>query len=165
MELVDPAQADALMPGLAAVLADCVEGGASVGFLAPVTLAELEEWWVGALRAPGTVTFAAIEDDRVLGVVQLQLATMPNSLHRANVAKLLVHRDARGRGVAAGLMARLESHARALGRTLLVLDTQTGSLAERLYERWGWQRVGVIDEFAGAPDGTLIATTYMVKRL
>jgi GNAT superfamily N-acetyltransferase len=101
----------------------------------------------------------------VVGVVRLILAALPNSVHRATVAKLLVHRDARGQRCASNLMSSLEEGARRLGRSLLILDTHTGSPAEAMYERWGWQRVGVIQDYAAIPDGRLVPTTYMAKHL
>jgi len=102
---------------------------------------------------------------RAVGVVQLRLVMYPNSDHRADVAKLLVHRQARGRGIAGALMERLEAEATALDRWLLMLDTQTGSPAEAMYERMGWRRLGVLDDHARTPDGTLEPTTFMTKRL
>jgi GNAT superfamily N-acetyltransferase len=156
----------AIEKGLADVLLDCVAGGASVGFLASLGRDEAERWWRATLREPHSETWIARQDnDRVVGVVRLILATAPNSPHRATVAKLLVHRDARGQGCASGLMSALEKGARALGRSLLVLDTHTGSPAEAMYERWGWRRIGVINDFAATPDGRLAPTTYLTKRL
>lgn len=92
-------------------------------------------------------------------------APMPNAGHRADVAKLMVHPAARGRGIAAALMAALEDTARAAGRTLLVLDTETGGPAEAIYRRWGGERVGVIADYATAPGGALRPTTILTKRL
>lgn len=100
-----------------------------------------------------------------LWVVQLRVVGYPNGDHRADVAKLLVHRHHRGRGVAHALTERLEAEATARDRWLLMLDTQTGSPAEKLYERLGWQRLGVLDDHARTPDGTLEPTTVMHNRL
>ncbi|NJC73167.1 GNAT family N-acetyltransferase [Planosporangium thailandense] len=161
----DPA-APAVADQLADVLVDCVAGGASVGFLAPLGHEEARSWWRAVLPDPDTLTWVARDDrDRVIGTVRLVLATQSNGGHRAEVSKLLVHRDARGRGCATALMTALEDTAQRLGRTVLVLDTQTGSPAERLYERLGWQRVGVVDDYAATPDGRLDPTTIMTKRL
>jgi GNAT superfamily N-acetyltransferase len=156
----------AVADGMAHVLLDCVAGGASVGFLAGLRHDEARDWWCEALREPHTVTWVARQaDDRVVGTVRLKLATLPNSTHRAEVAKLLVHRDARGRGCATALLDAVEDGARQLGRTLLILDTHTGSLAERVYQRRGWRTVGVVPDYAGVPDGTLVSTTFMAKYL
>jgi GNAT superfamily N-acetyltransferase len=152
--------------GLADVLVDCVAGGASVGFVGTLGPDEAQRWWRDALRDPHGVTWIACQDDgRVVGVVRLMLATQPNGGHRAEVSKLLVHRDARGQGVAGRLMSAVEVGARELGRHVLTLDTQTGSVAESLYERLGWQRVGVIEDYATTPDGRLAPTTIMAKHL
>lgn len=152
--------------GLADVLLDCVAGGASIGFLASLGREEAAAWWQETVREPHSATWIARQDDgRVVGVVRLILAALPNSVHRATVAKLLVHRDARGQRCASNLMSALEEGARRLGRSLLILDTHTGSPAEAMYERWGWQRVGVIQDYAAIPDGRLVPTTYMAKHL
>jgi GNAT superfamily N-acetyltransferase len=100
-----------------------------------------------------------------VGTVQVVLALPPNQLHRGEIAKLLVHRSARGRGVAAALMHEAEAHARAEGKTLLVLDTCRGSVAERLYERLGWTKVGVVPGYALYPDGGICDTTFFWKAL
>ncbi|MEP7054833.1 MAG: GNAT family N-acetyltransferase [Actinomycetota bacterium] len=166
IDLVDPETPAAdLESELATLLIDSVEGGASVGFLTPLGYDDARQWWAAALRSPGTLTFTARVDGRLVGVVQLNLVGMPNGAHRAEVAKLLVHRAARGRGLARALLERLEAEALARGRWLLVLDTETGSPAESIYQRFGWTRVGSIDDYAGKPDGELIATTVMFKKL
>lgn len=153
------------VPDLAAVLVDAVGGGASVGFLADLTLSEAAAFWRRAL--PGVHTWVARlqEGGPVVGVVQLHPAKLPNGAHRADVAKLLVHRAARGRGVASELMVRLEQEALAQGRWLLLLDTQTGSPAQAFYEKAAWQLVGVVDDHAVTPEGQLAPTTFLVKRL
>jgi GNAT superfamily N-acetyltransferase len=157
---------DGVEDALADVLVDCVAGGASVGFLAPLDRGEARRWWRAALRDPDGLTWVARRDDgRIVGVVRLVLSTEHNGRHRAEVAKLLVHRDARGQGCASLLMSAVEDGARRLGRNVLVLDTQTGSPAEGHYEHWGWQRVGVIDDYALTPDGRLAPTTIMAKHL
>jgi GNAT superfamily N-acetyltransferase len=155
---------------LASVLADCVEGGASVGFVLPFTVEDARAWWLDALAEPGALTFVARPDDgagggRAVGVVRLHPVAKPNGSHRADVAKLLVHREARGRGVARALMDALEAEAARRGRWLLVLDTETGSPAEGLYARRGYERAGTVPAYAGVPDGTLVPTTFMWKRL
>jgi GNAT superfamily N-acetyltransferase len=165
---LDAAAVRAALDGLAAVLVDCVEGGASVSYMAPFShddaRAVFEE--VAAEIGRGRrVLLAAFDDRDVVGAVQVNLATPPNQPHRGDVAKLLVRRSARRRGIAAQLMEAAEREALAVGKTLLVLDTVTGDSAERLYERLGWTRVGVIPDYALYPDGRLCATTVFYKRL
>lgn len=147
---------------LAALLLDAVEGGASVGFLAGVSPQEAASFWRSALAHR---TWVARVDGRLAGCVQLLPATLPNGAHRAEVAKLLVHRSFRGRGIAGSLMAHLEAEALSVGRWLLQLDTETGSAAEALYLRLGWQRLGVLPDHAVRPEGGLAPTTFMWKRL
>jgi GNAT superfamily N-acetyltransferase len=111
------------------------------------------------------LVLAAFVNDDLVGTVQVVLALPPNQPHRAEIAKLLVHRSARRRGLAQLLMERAEAEARAEGRTLLVLDTVTGDSAERLYERLGWNKVGVIPGYALYPDGRPCDTTVFWKAL
>ena len=153
---------------LADVLVDCVEGGASVSFMAPFSKAEAERFFekvVQEVEAGERILLAAYADRKLVGTVQIAYAWPPNQPHRADIAKLLVMRSARGQGIATLLMQQAEEHARAAGKTLLVLDTVTGDTAERLYERLGWQRVGVIPNYALYPDGRLCATTVFYKQL
>jgi GNAT superfamily N-acetyltransferase len=154
---------------LAGLLIDCVEGGASVGFLLPLTAARAEAFWqgVGEGVAKGERILLAAEDPTgaVVGSVQVILAQPENQPHRGDVAKMLVHRRARGRGVGASLLAAAEDAARAAGKTVLVLDTVTGGSGDRLYSRHGWQRVGEIPNFARWPDGLLCPTTVFHKQL
>jgi GNAT superfamily N-acetyltransferase len=153
---------------LAGVLVDAVASGASVSFMHPFGHRDAVAFWRKVLASVGegsTVLLAALADGTVQGTVQLQLATPPNQPHRAEVAKLLVHRRARRQGLAARLMAALEREALARGRTLLTLDTHTGGPAERLYERLGWSRVGIVPGYALLPDGLPGDTTIFYKRL
>lgn len=115
--------------------------------------------------AGGRLILAAFDGERIVGTVQVVAAVQPNQPHRADIAKLLVHRDARRQGVAERLMGAAEAEARAAGKTLLVLDTVTGDAAERLYTRLGWSRVGVIPNYALYPDGRPCATTVFYKEL
>lgn len=159
-----PAAAD----GLGALLADAVDDGASVGFLAPLTAERAAAWWSGLAPAlaDGTVTvWTAHLGERLVGTVQLRSGTSPNGTHRAEVAKLLVHRDARGRGTARMLLAAAEDFAHDAGRTLLMLDTQSGSAAERLYRSAGWTPVGSVPGYAADPSGVLRPTTFFHKTL
>jgi len=162
-------EAAACIEPLADVLIDCVEGGASVSFMLPMTRAKALAFWRGVAEgvARGERVLLVAEDDtgRVVGTVQLITALPENQPHRGDVAKMLVHRSARRRGVAQQLMAAIDDAARAEGRTVLVLDTVTGGDAERLYQRAGWQRVGVVPQYALMPDGPLCATTFFYKHL
>lgn len=153
-------------PALGVVLKDCVDGGASVSFMADLTLDEATGFWERAAAAQagdGRAVLAAEDDEGVFGVVQVIAAGMPNQPHRGDVAKMLVHRRGRRRGAAQALLAAAEEAGRDLGLTLLVLDTVTGGDAERLYARLGWTRVGSIPNYALMPDGTPCATTYFYK--
>jgi GNAT superfamily N-acetyltransferase len=156
------------LAGLAEVLIDCVEGGASVSFMLPLPRAKALAFWqsVAASAARGERVLLAAQDPAgaIVGTVQLILDLPENQPHRAEVAKMLVHRSARGHGVGAALLVEAEEHARRLGRTLLVLDTASDT-AERLYERHGWQRCGVIPRYALFPDGRICATTIYFKSL
>lgn len=161
---------DDAVPHLAALLIDAVQDNASVGFLAGLGQADATAFWREQLSDPSTVTFVARDEasgatGAVVGVVQLKAAAKPNQRHRADVAKLLVRRSARGRGLGSALMAAVEAEARRLDRWLLVLDTRTGSPAEAMYQRRGWQRVGTIDDYAADPDGTLSSCTFFSLRL
>lgn len=153
---------------LADVLIDCVEGGASVSFLSPLPRAKALEFWrsaaASAARAERVLLIAQDPTGLILGTVQLILALPENQPHRAEIAKMLVHRSARCRGVAAALLQQAEEQARRRARTLLVLDTASEA-AERLYERHGWQRLGQIPNFALYPDGTSCATTFFFRSL
>ncbi|KVA17072.1 acetyltransferase [Burkholderia ubonensis] len=154
---------------LSDVLIDCVEGGASVSFMLPISRDTAVRFWRqvadGVMRGERILLVAERADGRVVGTVQLITALPENQPHRADVAKMLVHRDARRQGVGARLMAAADDAARAAGKTVLVLDTVTGSDAARLYERAGWQRVGDVPNYALMPDGRYCATTFFHKQL
>ena len=152
---------------LADVLADCVEGGASVSFMLPYSRGDAEKYFekvIASVARGETVLVAGRLDGRIVGTVQLGLDMPPNQPHRGDIRKLLVHRAARKHGLGAALMARAEAEAKARGRTLLVLDT-AGDAAERIYLRSGWQRVGVIPDYAMWPQGGFCATTFFWKRI
>ncbi|MEV1116215.1 GNAT family N-acetyltransferase [Actinosynnema sp. NPDC049800] len=153
---------------LADVLADAVEGGASVGFVKPLSRVQALKWWraKAAPVANGVLAlWVARDGERVLGTVQLRFADTTNGAHRAEVAKLIVRRDARGAGLGRALLDVAEQEAAKRGATLLVLDTQTGSAAERLYRRAGWTEAGVIPDYAADPDGVPRPTTLFYKRV
>lgn len=163
-----PALDDALIDGLADVLIDCVDGGASVSFMHPLTRERAVTFWrrVAEGVAAGRRAVLVAEDaDGLCGTVQLVLDLPENQPHRADLAKMLVHRRARRQGLGAALMRAAEDTARACGRTLLVLDTVTGGDAERLYARLGWQRVGVIPGYALFPGGGPCDTTVFYRDL
>jgi GNAT superfamily N-acetyltransferase len=165
---LDAAAALEHLDGLARVLADCVDGGASVSFMAPFSHADARAWFetvAADVERGGRLLLAAFIDGELVGTVQVLLALPPNQPHRAEIAKLLVHRSARRRGIAERLMERAEAEARDHGRSLLVLDAVTGGDAERLYARIGWQKVGVIPGYALFPDGRPCATTYFFKAI
>ncbi len=156
------------MLGLADVLVDCVAGGASVSFMHPLARESAIAFWrdVVADAARGARALLVAEDEQgICGTVQLVLDLPENQPHRADLAKMLVHRRARRRGLAAELMTAAEAMAREHGRTLLVLDTVTGGDAERLYARLGWTAVGSIPKYALMPDGTPCATTVFYRDL
>ena len=153
---------------LADVLIDCVEGGASVSFMDPLTRERAEGFWrrVADGVHAGQRALVVAEDDRgICGTVQLLLDLPENQPHRADVAKMLVHRRVRRQGVGAALMQAAEATARDCGRTVLVLDTVTGGDAERLYTRLGWQRVGEVPKYALMPRGEFCSTTFFYRDL
>ena len=158
-------------PGAAAALAllleDAVASGASVGFLWPMAEGEAQRWAesiVGTI-GPGLALWFAERDGRVIGTVQLVPVLKANGRHRAEVSKLLVHRDARGAGVGTLLLTALEVQARSLGITLLALDTEAGSAADALYEHQGWQRMGAMPGHSRSPNGAFHDTAYFFKTL
>jgi GNAT superfamily N-acetyltransferase len=153
---------------LGRVLIDCVEGGASVSFMAPPTPDEAERFWrdVGRSVDDGAATlFVALRGDDPVGTTLLSYPKAPNQPHRADVAKVLVRRDCRRAGLATALMTAAERHARDAGRTLLLLDTETGSDAERFYRHLGWTEAGVVPDYFLRADGTPWPTTFYWKRV
>jgi GNAT superfamily N-acetyltransferase len=164
LNVVDDRQID----GLADVLIDCVEGGASVSFMLPISRDRAVAFWRGVAQgvAAGRRALLGAEDEEGLcGTVQLVLDLPENQPHRADLAKMLVHRRARRHGLGAALMRAAEATARECGKTLLVLDAVTGGDAARLYERLGWMRVGDIPEFALFPQGGFCSTTVYYRKL
>ena len=156
------------LDALARVLHDCVAGGASVSYLAPFSHEQARNAFEGfatEVDQGRRVLLAAFASGELVGTVQVILALPPNQPHRGEIAKLLVHRSARSRGIAQRLMEHAEAEARAESKTLLVLDAVTGDDAERLYERLGWTKVGVIPGYALYPDGRPCDTTIFWKAL
>lgn len=158
---------EAEIEGLADVLMDVVEGGASVSFMHPFPRDKAIAFWRGVAKgvAAGERAIVIAEDEHgVCGTAQLILALPENQPHRADLAKMLVHRRARRRGIGAAVLGAAENVARELGKTLLVLDTASHD-AERLYERGGWIKVGVIPDYALMPDGAFCDTIVYYRRL
>ncbi|MEO5844051.1 MAG: GNAT family N-acetyltransferase [Caldimonas sp.] len=152
---------------LAALLIDCVDGGASVSFMQPLDVGRAETFWRGVaagVAAGDRALFVADDGEGIVGTVQLVLGQPENQPHRADVSKMLVHRRARRQGIGAALMRSAEEGARAAGRTLLVLDTASAD-AERLYARLGWQRCGTIPGYALLPQGGPCDTTFFYRVL
>ena len=160
IRILSAAEADARREALVDLLVDAVGSGASVNFVQPMTREKSETWWNGALQSHARgerVIFVADEAGRVLGSVQLMFPGQENQAHRADIGKLLVHTSARRQGLGAALMQAAEGEAKRLGRTLLVLDTEAGSSGDRLYERLGWTRFGVVPGYAMMADGSRTA--------
>jgi GNAT superfamily N-acetyltransferase len=160
------ADALAVLPDLCLTLSDCVEGGASLGFMSPFQPEDGEAFWRGvadAVERGEVLLYGAFVGDRLVGSVQVGFALKPNQPHRGDLMKLLVHRDARGLGLSKALMAAAEAGAVKAGRSLLVLDTAAGELAETLYEKLGWQRSGIIPNYALFPDGRFCDTVIFWK--
>ena len=158
---------DAERAGLVDLLIDGVESGASIGFMHPLTRERAGAFWDAIARGVATgerLLLVAADDDGICGTVQLVLAQMENQPHRADLSKRMVHRRARRQGLGATLTRAAEDHARALGRSVLVLDTAADD-AERLERRLGGQRVGGIPDYALWPDGRLCATTLYYRKL
>ncbi len=157
--LVSAEEAEAEIGELAEILWDCVEDGASVNFVKPFSHEQARGYWrrvIAGMREGGTVMLGARHAGRLSGTVLLGIDTPPNQPHRAGIKKLLVHRRARRRGLAKALMAAAETEARRHGRTLLTLDTQCGSTAERLYRALGYTLFGIVPRYAIAPDGRTV---------
>jgi GNAT superfamily N-acetyltransferase len=155
--LLTPEAAKARRAALVDLLVDSVEHGASVNFIQPMTRAKAETWWDGALASAAAgerLILAAEADGRLDGTVQLILPPQENQFFRADLAKMLVHSRARRQGLGAALMLAAEDEARRIGRTLLTLDTETGSAGERLYARMGWTKFGEVPGYAMNADGS-----------
>lgn len=166
VEALDAAAYLDAIDGLAALLVDAVDSGAGVNFMAGVSVEHTREWWTTRIEdvASGMVVpIVARDGDRIVGSTVLLYAWNPNSPHRGEISKVLVHSSARRQGLGRRLMAAAEARARDDGRWLLVLDTVTGSDADTFYRSLGWQEVGIIPDFALQPDGSLTPTTVFYK--
>lgn len=153
---------------LSHLLIACVEAGASVGFMLPLTTTKAETYWQqvneSLQQGERLVLIAETADAKIVGSVQIVLTQPENQPHRADLSKMLVHPKARRQGMAAALLTAAETGAQAQGKNLLVLDTANPE-AERVYARGGWQRCGVIPNYALWPTGGLCATTFFYKKL
>jgi len=151
---------------LAALLVETVDGGSSVGFLAPLDRGAAAEWWrtrAASVEAGQLEVWIARDGERIAGTIGLVRAPLPNARHRAEVTKLMVRPSARGRGLGRELLAAVERAAAEEGVTLLVLDTESGSAAERLYRAAGWTECGSVPDYAADPSGVLKPTTFYYK--
>jgi GNAT superfamily N-acetyltransferase len=166
IERLTPDGFEAAVPALAGLLVDSVAGGASVGFLAGFDATAAAAWWqnrAAAVADGNLVVWTAGDPGGVIGTISLAYPEKPNARHRAEIVKLAVHRSARGRGVGRRLLATAEWEAARAGVTLLLLDTETGSAAERLYESAGWLRYGIVPGYAAGPSGDLQDCSFFYK--
>lgn len=153
------------LDGLVDLLFDAIDDNAGVSFMPGLTRHEAEAWWKSVVAPDRAIVLVARDDDGIVGTVQIQPSWAPNQPHRGDVAKLIVHRHARRRGIGRTLMEALEQEARAAGFTLLLLDTRKDDHPERLYGSMGWVRVGEVPDFALNPDGSVCTTVFYYKRL
>lgn len=166
--ILSPTEAEAAVPDLADILIDCVHGGASVGFMAPMSRETAEGFWRGVaagVASGSRILLVAEVGGQIAGTVQVVFAGSENQPHRADVSKMLVHSRARRQGLGAALLRAAEAEAKRAGRTVLVLDTHAGSAAEHLYAGLGWVRVGVIPKFALMPVEGYCDTMYFYRHL
>jgi GNAT superfamily N-acetyltransferase len=156
IEELTPPVGESDLRALAELLVDAVDSGAAVSFVAPLTVEHAQDWWHDTISGadPRARFLVARDAEGIVGTVQLHPAWAPNQPHRAEIAKLLVHRRGRRRGLGARLMQAIEEEARHRGFRLLTLDAKKGEAAERLYRRMGWTHAGTIPRFAVDPDGT-----------
>jgi GNAT superfamily N-acetyltransferase len=168
LRMLTAPQARAVMDDLCDILYDCVQDGASVGFMLPFDHDAARPFWqgvVGAIEDGDMALITAEHQGRIVGTVLLGLKQPPNQPHRADVKKLLVHRCARGLGLSRLLMTEVEQQAKIARKNLLVLDTATGELAESIYEKLGWSKAGIVPDYALFPDGRFCDTTIFYKRV
>lgn len=167
IERLLPPVAESDLKALAQLLVDAVESGAAVSFLAPLKETDAERWWRETISAatPKAIFLVARDFAGIVGSVQLHPAWAPNQPHRADIAKLLVHRRGRRHGIGTLLMNTIEEEARRAGFTLLTLDAKRGGAAEHLYRRMNWTAVGAIPRYALDNDGTPHDTVIFYKDL
>ncbi|TNH95189.1 GNAT family N-acetyltransferase [Aeromonas sobria] len=168
MEILEVNRTATNQSALIALLQDCVDSGASVGFLPPLSMEEGVSYWQGVesdLAAGRRKLWLALEQQQIVGAVQIALCGKANGHHRGEVEKLMVLQAARGQGVGRALMLAMEQGAREAGRSLLVLDTRAGDVASHLYRQLGYQEAGQIPGFALGADGELAATVIFYKPL
>ena len=168
IERLTPDTSIQALPALATLLRDAVESGASIGFLLPLTEEDVMNYWqevLTALRGPHRILLVARIDEKIVGTVQLDLASRPNGSHRAEVIKLMVHTSYRKQGLAQALMEAIEQEAWHARRTTLILDTRAGDPSEYLYKKLGYTPAGTIPEYARSTDGSLHTTVFMYKLL
>ncbi|KIQ77382.1 GNAT family N-acetyltransferase [Aeromonas sp. L_1B5_3] len=168
MEIIDVPAIEEQLPALIALLQDCVDSGASVGFVPPLRVEDGAKYWqevAAELASGGRKLWLALEQQAVVGAVQLSLCGKANGRHRAEVEKLMVLQAARGKGIGRALIQAMEQGAHAAGRSLLVLDTHAGDVASHLYRQLGYQEAGQIPHFALGADGKLAATVIFYKML
>lgn len=158
---------DADLRALAELLVEAVNSGDAVSFLAPLSIEAAEDWWRTTIAKahPRSIFLIARSGAGVVGAVQLHPAWAPNQPHRAEVSKLLVRRDSRGKGLGGRLMQAVEQEAGDAGFSLLTLDAKRGGAADRLYQRLGWTRVGAIPGFALDPDGGAMHDAVLYYKL
>jgi len=167
IERLIPPVGDTDLRALAQLLVDAVESGAAVSFLPPLTLGRAEDWWrrTTSASSPGAIFLVARDGEGIVGTVQLHPAWAPNQPHRADIAKLLVHRRSRRTGLGTQLMQSIEDAARHAGFSLLTLDTKRGDAAEHLYRQLGWTHAGMIPGYALDSNGTPHDTVIFYKKL
>lgn len=165
---IEAAETAARIDELAAILVDAVAHGASINFMAGFATGDGRAFWRSQLQGIDRGEkhlFVADDGERLLGTVMLMLAQQPNAPHRAEVGKMVVVSSARRQGLGRSLLAAAEQAARAAGRTLLVLDTESGSAGEGLYRACGWTQFGRVPDHSFRPDGRLAETTFFYKAL
>jgi GNAT superfamily N-acetyltransferase len=165
---LDAAETESRLPELAEILVDAIAGGASVNFLADFPRGQAVAFWrsqIQGIASKEKQLLVAEDDCRLIGTAMLMFASQPNAPHRAELGKMLVHSSRRRQGIGRRLLAAAETAARASGRTLLMLDTETGSGGDLLYRSRGWIEVGRVPDHAFRPDGRLAATTIFYKQL
>ncbi|MDB5074164.1 MAG: GCN5-related N-acetyltransferase [Chloroflexi bacterium] len=168
IEQLHAEQVGTLLPELVALLRDAVDSGASIGFLPPLGVAEADAYWrdvAAAIQSRTRILLAARDEQGIAGSVQVDLAQKPNASHRAEIVKLLVHRRARRQGLGRALLTEAESAAHAAGRSLLVLDTRRGDVAEQLYRGQGYIEAGSIPHYVRNADGDLEDTVIFYRLL